>query len=120
MSRLRLRTLALCDQTVVSTWGDIDLSTAPLLRAHLSALTAGGGARLVLNLSHTDYLDSTGLAVLTHIHKTLRVGGGELSVIRCRPPVARILHLVGFHHLFTIGERPPRPARPAAPITAQG
>lgn len=105
MSRLRLRTLVTCDKTIVSTWGDIDLTTSPLLRTRLSELTAAGHRCLILNLSHTDYMDSTGLAALTHVHKALRGDGGELSLIRCRPPIARVLRLVGFHHLFSIEER---------------
>lgn len=112
MSRLRLHTLVACDKTVVSTWGDIDLSTSPLLRARLSALAAPG-CRLILNLSHTFYMDGTALTALAHVHQALRAGGGELSLVGCRPAVARILRLSGFDLLFNVEERPIR-ARPAA------
>lgn len=109
MSRLRLHTLVACDKTIVSTWGDIDLSTSPLLRARLSALAAPG-CRLILNLSHTSYMDGTALTALAHVHKTLRAGGGQLALVGCRPAVLRILHLSGFDHLFDIEERPARAA----------
>lgn len=104
MSRLRLRTLVACDSTIVSTWGDIDLSTSPLLGVRLSAL-AKPGCRLILNLSHTLYMDGTALTVLENAHKTLRAGGGELSLIGCRPAVFRILRLSGLDRLFRVEER---------------
>ena len=114
MSRLRLRTLVACDHTVVSTWGDIDLFTAPLLRARLSALAAAGCPRLVLNLSRTAYMDSSGLAVLVAVHKALRVAGGELTLVRCRPGIARVLRMTGLHMLFAIEEHSPRLRQPTA------
>ena len=109
MSRLRLRTLVACDTTVVSTWGDIDLSTSPLLGARLSALAAPG-CRLILNLSHTLYMDGTALTVLARAGKELRAGGGELSLVGCRPAVLRILRLAGFDCLFSVAERRSRVA----------
>ena len=113
MSYLRLRTLIACDTTVVSTWGDIDLSTSPLLGVRLSALAAPG-CRLILNLSHTLYMDGTALTVLENTHKTLRAGGGELSLVGCRPAVLRILRLSGFDCLFSVEERPARRRQAAA------
>jgi len=111
MSRLRLRTLVACDKTVVSTWGDIDLSTSPLLRARLSALAAPDCRCLILNLAHTHYMDGTGLSVLAEVHKILCAEGGELILVRCRPTVARLLHLSGFDHLLT-GEEGTDSCRP--------
>ncbi len=115
MARLRLRTLVACDDTlvtcdeaIVSTWDDIELFTAPLLRDHLSALAAPGCRRLVLNLSRTSYMGSAGPTVPAHVHKALRVTGGELALARCGPTVAHILHLSGFHTLFAIEECPAR------------
>jgi len=105
MSRLRLRTLIACDQTIVSIWGDIDLATSPLLRSRLRDLVASGCSHLVLNLSHTGYIDSTGLETLVRTHKDLRGLGGELAIVRCPPAINRVLHLVGFHYLFSIEER---------------
>jgi len=109
MSRLRLRTLVACDNTVVSTWGDVDLSTSPLLGARLSALAAPG-RRLILNLSHTLYMDGTALTVLARAHEELRAAGGELSLVGCRPVVLRILRLAGFDCLFSVEERRRRAA----------
>jgi len=53
-------------------------------------------------------MDGTGLTALAEAHKTLAAEGGELTLVRCRSAVARLLHLSGFHHLFAIEERPVR------------
>jgi len=115
--RLRLRTFVACDKTVVSTWGDIDLSTSPLLGACLTALAAPD-CRLILNLSHTFYMDGTALTVLENAHKVLCAGGGELRLVGCRPAVLRILRLSGLDRLFSVEERRGRAALVSAPPAA--
>ncbi|BDI34341.1 hypothetical protein CCAX7_63920 [Capsulimonas corticalis] len=121
MSDLRLRTLHTCESTIITTRGDIDIATAPVLEKHLSALASQGRRHLVLNLSHTAYMDSSGLAAVMRTHKTLQHIGGEIAIIGCQPSVGRILNLVGFHHLFTVrdrSQRRPRGAAEAAPVVA--
>ena len=113
MSEFRLRTLHTCENTIVTPRGDIDIATAPVLEKHLSALASQGRRHLVLNLSHTAYMDSSGLAAVMRTHKTLQHIGGEISIIGCQPSVGRILTLVGFHHLFTVRDRSPRRTRGA-------
>ncbi|MEO7719631.1 MAG: STAS domain-containing protein [Capsulimonas sp.] len=121
MSEFRLRTLHTCESTIVTTRGDIDIATAPVLEKHLTALASQGRRHLVLNLSHTAYMDSSGLAAVMRTHKTLGHLGGDLAVIGCQPSVGRILNLVGFHHLFTVQDRstrrPRREVQPA-PVVA--
>ena len=114
MSELRLRTLHTCESTIVTTRGDIDIATAPVLEKHLSALASQGRRHLVLNLSHTAYMDSSGLAAVMRTHKSLQHIGGGISIIGCRPSVGRILNLVGFHHLFTVQDRAVRGTRAAS------
>jgi len=113
MSQLRLRTLIACDKTIVTTRGQIDLSTSAQLSSCLMAYVAQGCRRLVLNLSHTTYIDSSGLAVLSRVHKTMRGTNAQLVLVGCQPTVVRLLHIVGFHHLFSIEETQPRRLRHA-------
>jgi anti-anti-sigma factor len=111
MSLLRLKTLHAPDSTVVSTRGDIDIATSQTLDDYLMTLINEGRYNIVLNFSHTSYLDSTGLAVLLRAHKKLRENGGQLSVIGCLPQVKRVFSMVGFHRLFPIQEYLPKRSR---------
>jgi anti-sigma B factor antagonist len=102
MSRLRFRTLTTRDKTIVSTRGDIDLSTASEFESYLLALVNQGQSQLVVNFSHTNYLDSSGLAALVRVHKALNTCNGQITIVGCQPSVSRLFGIVGFHHLFPI------------------
>jgi anti-anti-sigma factor len=110
---LRVRTLHTFEKTIVSTRGDIDLSTAQRLEAELQRELDGGAKHLVLNLAHTSYIDSSGLAVLIRAHKALQERDGALMVIGCRPTVNRIFNMVGLNSLFQFQERLPNRVRHA-------
>ncbi len=110
MEPIRLRVLRACERTIVTARGDIDLSTAPLFESCLLQEVARGERDLVVNLSHTDYLDSSGLAVLLRIHKKLQEMHGHLSVVGCQPCVLRVFQIVGFQYLFPIEAFQPRRA----------
>lgn len=107
MSTLRMRTMRACEKIIITTRGDIDLSTATNLETELQRQVDSGEKHVVLNLSHTSYMDSSGLAVLLRTYKHLQNTGGRLSVIGCAPNICRIFNMVGFHHLFTIQEKLP-------------
>lgn len=102
MEPIRLRVLRVCERTIVTARGDIDLSTASLFESCLLDEVTRGERNLVVNLSHTNYLDSSGLAVLLRIHKKLQDAHGRLSVVGCRPCVLRVFQIVGFQYLFPI------------------
>lgn len=104
---LRVRTLRTDEKTIVSTRGDIDLATASRFEEELRRELDSGEKHLVVNLAHTSYIDSSGLAVLLRAHKALQDRDGTLMVIGCRPTVSRIFNMVGFHYLFTFQERLP-------------
>jgi anti-anti-sigma factor len=107
MSFLRLRSLHACEKTIVSTRGDIDLASAQLFEEHINKELGRGEMTLVVNLAHTGYIDSSGLAVLLRAHKNLQNCGGRLAVIGCQPTLTRVFNMVGFNNLFQIQERLP-------------
>jgi len=113
VSALRLKTFRACDKLIISTRGDLDLASAPVLDGYLTRLAELGHRHLVINLRRTGYIDSSGLAVLMRVHRTLRATGGQLSLVGCQPSVGRVLRLVGFHHLFVIDEYQPSRLRRA-------
>jgi anti-anti-sigma factor len=86
--------------------GELDLASAPSLRACLDSLD-GGWRLIVLDLADLAFMDSTGLALLAQLHTRT---GGEASRIDVelrnpRPGVFRLLELAGFHEVFKITGR---------------
>jgi anti-sigma B factor antagonist len=65
---------------VVEVRGELDIATAPLLRAHLTAVVESGPGLLVVDLTRVDFLDSITLAVLLSTRKALG-DAGRMAVV---------------------------------------
>jgi anti-anti-sigma factor len=102
MLPLRVRVLRTAGRTVVSTRGEIDLVSAPDFERRIMDEIDAGCRTLVINLSHTSYVDSSALAAMLRLNKEMRRAGGKMSVMGCRRHVARVLDVVGFRTLFPI------------------
>ena len=81
----------------------VDAFSAPTLRERLDQLLAGGATRFVVDLSAVPFLDSTGLAVLVSLFKTVRPAGGNVVLVwpKAQAP-QRILQLTKFDRVFTL------------------
>jgi len=72
--------------------GEIDLYTAPALREAFDRAVSAG-KEVVLDLSGTEFIDSTGLGVLVDGHRRLQEAGGRLVVVSTHPAIARTLEI---------------------------
>ena len=73
---------ALDDQRqVVAVAGEIDLFTAPELKAAIGEALESGRTRIVVDLTATTFLDSTALGVLIGAVKRLRSRDGVLTIV---------------------------------------
>lgn len=88
--------------SVVDVHGEIDLSTAPKLRARIVELVAEGRNRIVANLEGVEFMDSTGLGVLMGALRRVREQDGELVLVCTNRPVLRILDLTSLDKVFHI------------------
>jgi anti-anti-sigma factor len=61
--------------------GELDLATAPVLRAELDALRDAGCRRVVLDLSSLDFMDAAGLRCLVDFDAHARQNGCTLALI---------------------------------------
>ncbi|WP_458527025.1 STAS domain-containing protein [Onishia taeanensis] len=59
---------------------------------------------LALDMGETQFLDSSGLAVLISLHKRLAAGEGRLLLIRPHANVRALIALTQLHQLFPIYE----------------
>ena len=93
--------------------GEIDLYTAPQLRNELVGALEEGARRLVVDMSPTEFCDSTGISVLLSAMKRSRDKGGDLELVAPKPAVMKVLEVTGLDEVFTI-----HPDLDALPVTA--
>ena len=87
---------------VVALTGEVDLYTAPELKAALLRLVAEGPLRIVVDLSGATFVDSTTLGVLIGAVRRLRTNDGRLTVVCNDRNVAKIFELSGLDKVFEI------------------
>jgi anti-sigma B factor antagonist len=87
--------------SVVSVAGELDLSTAPRLKWMLIEALEAGSTRLVVDLSHASFIDSTALGVLVGIDRRLDPDG-RLAIVCAREAVLQVFELSGTDRVFAI------------------
>ncbi|WP_411104574.1 STAS domain-containing protein [Streptomyces sp. cmx-4-9] len=86
---------------VVQLAGELDHDTAqPLRQALDEAVTPGG--RLLVDLTHLGFCDSTGLNVLLHGRLAAREAGAGLELVGLRGSVARMFRITGADGVFPV------------------
>jgi anti-sigma B factor antagonist len=75
--------------------GDLDLATAPALRAAIARADHAPDHTVTVDLAALTFCDCAGLGVLITDHHTLRAAGGGLILIHPPRPVRRLLALTG-------------------------
>lgn len=78
---------------VLGVAGEVDLATAPALRERLFALVAEGYRLVIVDLSRTEFLDSTGLGALITGLKRLRAHDGDLRLVCTTPRVRKVFEI---------------------------
>jgi len=92
------------DRHVVAVRGEIDLFTAPDLKATLLSAIDAGKSRIVVDLTDTAFLDSTALGVLIGAIKRVRARDGALTIVNTDPNIAKTFEITGLDQIFTITE----------------
>jgi anti-sigma B factor antagonist len=98
---LSITTEALEDPAVVHAGGDLDVYTAPQLRAALEGVGLVD-TRIVLDLSEVRFIDSTALGMLVSTLRESREEGGEICLVIDDPHLLKIFRITGFDSLFKI------------------
>jgi anti-sigma B factor antagonist len=94
------------ERHVLAVRGEIDLFTAPEVKAALGGAIDAGKTRFVVDLSETTFLDSTALGVLIGAVKRLRSREGALTIVNVDANIAKTFEITGLDQIFTI--RPTR------------
>ena len=93
------------DGTVVATLpaGVLDTSSVPVLSQKLSPFLEGA-QRMVLDLHHLDFMDSSGLGALVGYRERLHAAGGHLCLAAVPPRIFKLLKMVKMDQVFGIYE----------------
>jgi anti-anti-sigma factor len=82
--------------------GELDVSTAPLLRDRLVEVTDELETELILDIGGLTFIDSTGLSLIVSEHKTLKARGTELVVCRPTRMAQRLFEISGLDSVLSI------------------
>ncbi len=86
--------------TVVVVAGELDLHTSPALRDHLLELIDDGAARIAVDMSKVDFMDSSSLGALITCLKRLREKDGTMSLVGMDGPPMKVMTLTGLDRVF--------------------
>lgn len=87
---------------VLAVYGEADLHSAPEFRERLRVAIDGGATTLVVDLSDTEFVDSTSLGVLLGAMKRLRERNGEILLVVPRPELRRIFEITLLDQIFPL------------------
>jgi anti-sigma B factor antagonist len=74
--------------TVLAVVGELDLASAPHFREAVGEAMGTGARKVVVDLSGSDFIDSSGIGALMWAEHRLQAVGGDLRTTGCTPPVA--------------------------------
>ena len=89
---------------VVAVHGAVDLFAAPELKRRLIDVVNRGAREIILDLSATDFLDSTGLGALLTAYKRLSGRGGRLVVVPGSTSISRVFEITGLDSIFEFAD----------------
>lgn len=82
------------DEVVLAFSGEADPSTAPLLAHALRQASEIGHARLAVDLTGLEFIDTHCLSIIFGTHEELRERGAHLVLRRPQPSVRRLLEIL--------------------------
>ncbi len=90
---LKVRVRKVPEAVVVAAAGDLDLGTAPVLRARARAALAGRPDGLIVDLDEITFFGSAGLQVIAELVTATTVANLPFAVVAGRRPVLRTLQI---------------------------
>jgi anti-sigma B factor antagonist len=88
------------DAAVIRPRGRLDMVAAAPLRALVIETVGANRARIVVDLSGTEFMDSSGLGALIAGLKTTRQAGGDLRIAAAGVQVATVLQLTNLDRVL--------------------
>jgi len=86
---------------VLAQSGRLTVVTAPQLRAMVADRIASGDRLIVVDLSATEFVDSSGLGALVSCLKSARQAGGDLRIVAPSEQVSMVLRMTNLDRILT-------------------
>lgn len=90
------------DGVLLHVTGEIDLSGSPVLRHELAAVQKAKPRRVIVNLTHVEYMDSSGVATLVEALQVARGNGSRLVLCGMNERVRSIFEIARLDTVFKI------------------
>lgn len=90
------------DVLLITATGEIDVYTAATLRNAITDAVHDGARRVIVDLDGIDFLDSSGLGVLTGALKRLRAADGVMALVCRQERLLKIFRITGLTRVFNI------------------
>lgn len=90
--------------TVLKLDGKLNMVSAPQLREQIHSAVAAGNARVVVDLTEVDFIDSSGLGALINGLKSTRQAGGDLRIVAPTEQVQLVLELTNIDRVLKAHE----------------
>ena len=87
---------------IIAVSGEIHVSTAPEFSRRLNAAIAKGKTAVVLDLTGTEFIDSTGLSVLLNGLRRVTRQRGRMALVCVNPTVLRLFEITRLDSTFDI------------------
>ena len=88
------------DYALVRPEGRLTATSVPRLRQAVDELVGTGSTRIVVDLSGTEFVDSSGLGALIGGLKSARLAGGDLRIAAATERVKRVLKLTNLDRVL--------------------
>ena len=82
--------------------GEIDVYTAPKLKAELVETIEAGCANVVVDLEGVSFIDSSGLGVLVSALRRARERDGAVRIVCTRENILKIFRITGLDKVFPV------------------
>ena len=89
---------------VICVSGEIHVSTAPEFQRRLEAAISRGKTAVVLDLTETEFIDSTGLSVILNGLRRVTRQRGRMAIVCRNPTVRRLFEITRLDSTFDIHE----------------
>ena len=98
---LQIQRVRTPDGVVLKLHGELDISTAAELERQLPAFDQDGFGRLLIDLEHVEFMDSTGLALIVRAAQGAEMSGYQLHLRSGSRQVQRLFELTGLLDRFS-------------------
>lgn len=99
---LTLNSTRVHDHAVLEVGGEVDMYSSPALRERITELLDGEDQALVIDLSGTSFLDSTGLGALVAGLNHAKQVGAQMPVVCSSDRILKLFRITGLDGVFTI------------------